>query len=477
VLCLANRPRAVNDLPVRSHHRAAGFGLVAFSLVATAVLLPSPARGAAPDPVRAGPARALLSLAAHPLDYGPIPLPLLPHDPAAPAQPIPSRPAHNGVVPQLPLGARNLKETRSVRTIARGVTLTIIKRGGAVSKGKRGAAWVVRVLTIDPAVADGHLATTFGKSLAGTAPTTTLTRQIHALAGVNASFFSIGSKLPGIPVGLTVNAGRVLSDSSGMKREVTLLVDTEHNELRIGRLRWSGRLREVDGARSLRLQKVNAIPHVPHACRSAREQRHCRADGQIAVFTPRFGKHTPKGVGTEVVLDRNGCAVKVQSHRGVRLGHGRSSIQATGATARALRALARNGCIDVTSTLRDTHGEPIDLRSSTAAVSGRFQLLDEGRDIAPTRHGGFFARHPRTLAGTTWDNKIVFATIDGGSRHSIGATLKQAARVARALGMRDAINLDGGGSTTMSIHGKLANKVSGSRERAVSDALVWVRKD
>ena len=460
-----------------SHRRAAGFGLAAFSLVASAVLLPSPARGAAPEAVGSGSARALLNPIAEPVDYGPLPLPFLRPAPAAPAPPAPSRPAPNGVAARLPLGAADLKETRSVSTLAAGVTLTVIKRGAAASKGKHGAGWVVRVLTIDPAVADGHLATTFGKSLAGTAPTSTLTRQAHALAGVNASFFSIGSRLPGIPVGLTVKAGQVLSDPSGMKREVTLLVDSESNELRIDRLHWSGLLREVDGKRSLRLQKVNAVPRVPHTCRSARAQRHCAANGQIAVFTPGFGKHTPKGVGTEVVLDRNGCAVQVQSHRGVRLGHGRSSIQATGSRARALRALVRNGCVDVSSKLRDRHGAPVDLHSSTAAVSGRFQLLDGGRNTAPTRRGGFFARHPRTLAGTTWDGKIVFATIDGGSRRSIGATLPQAARVAHALGLRDAINLDGGGSTTMAIRGKPANQVSGGRERPVSDALVWVHKD
>jgi len=96
------------------------------------------------------------------------------------------------------------------------VTLTVIKRGAPVAKGKRGSAehraWVVRVLTIDPAVADGHLATTYGPSVAGTTTTTDLTREAKALVGVNASYFSIGSDLPGIPVGLTVNDGRVLSD-------------------------------------------------------------------------------------------------------------------------------------------------------------------------------------------------------------------------------------------------------------------------
>ena len=48
---------------------------------------------------------------------------------------------------------------------------------------------------------------------------------------------------------------------------------------------------------------------------------------------------------------------------------------------------------------------------------------------------------------------------------------------ARALGMWDAINLDGGGSTAMAVRGRLVNRPAGS-ERSVSDALVWqARKD
>jgi exopolysaccharide biosynthesis protein len=434
------------------------------------IWLPPPARGAAPQTDGLGPANPLVNPVPRPsqFDYGPVPLPLPAPAAPAPAQPLPvAQPHHNGIAARLPLGSANLKETRSVTTIARGVTLTVIKRGATLPQHKRASSdrgpWVVRELTIDPAVAQGHLGTTFGSSLAGTTPTTKLTKAADALVGVNASYFSIGSHLPGIPVGLTVAGGRVLSDPSGMGREVTLLVDTARNELRIGKLRWSGRLVDADGTHTLGLDKVNAAPH---------GHKH----GQIAAFTARFAMHTPSGPGTEVVLDRDGCAVHVLSHRGTKLGHGRSSIQATGASAKRLRKLVKDGCIDVQSKLRDKKGEPIGLNRSMSAVTGRFQLLDEGRDVAPTRHGAFFARHPRTLAGTTWDGKIVFLTIDGGTRHSIGATLRQAARVARALGLRDAINLDGGGSTTMAIKGKLANKVSGSRERAVSDALVWVRR-
>ncbi len=40
--------------------------------------------------------------------------------------------------------------------------------------------------------------------------------------------------------------------------------------------------------------------------------------------------------------------------------------------------------------------------------------------------------------------------------------------------MDDAVNLDSGGSTTMSVGGTLVNRPSGSSERAVGEALVFV---
>ena len=40
--------------------------------------------------------------------------------------------------------------------------------------------------------------------------------------------------------------------------------------------------------------------------------------------------------------------------------------------------------------------------------------------------------------------------------------------------MYNAVNLDGGGSTAMAVEGALVNRPSGSTERAVGDALVYV---
>ncbi len=45
--------------------------------------------------------------------------------------------------------------------------------------------------------------------------------------------------------------------------------------------------------------------------------------------------------------------------------------------------------------------------------------------------------------------------------------------MARALGMRDAVNLDGGGSTTMVVGGQVINSPSDAAgERPVGDALL-----
>jgi Phosphodiester glycosidase len=54
----------------------------------------------------------------------------------------------------------------------------------------------------------------------------------------------------------------------------------------------------------------------------------------------------------------------------------------------------------------------------------------------------------------------------------VGATLRESALVMRALGAREAVNLDGGGSTTMVVRGRVVNRPSDpGGERAVSDGL------
>lgn len=64
-----------------------------------------------------------------------------------------------------------------------------------------------------------------------------------------------------------------------------------------------------------------------------------------------------------------------------------------------------------------------------------------------------FLRHPRTALAIT-RNRILLITIDGRDKNAAGMNLVELAKVTRWLGAEDAINLDGGGSTTMWIYNK-----------------------
>ncbi len=64
-----------------------------------------------------------------------------------------------------------------------------------------------------------------------------------------------------------------------------------------------------------------------------------------------------------------------------------------------------------------------------------------------------FTRHPRTAIGTTMDRKhIILLVVDGRSVNSVGATLEELAEIMEGIGAYDALNLDGGGSTSITVN-------------------------
>ncbi|MBL8512958.1 MAG: phosphodiester glycosidase family protein [Betaproteobacteria bacterium] len=91
------------------------------------------------------------------------------------------------------------------------------------------------------------------------------------------------------------------------------------------------------------------------------------------------------------------------------------------------------------------------------AVSGNLQVLKEGE---PVKSDEKAARHPRSAVGLSRDKKtLILAVIDGrqgtaeesptGIAHSRGTTNQETGELMKRFGAYDAINLDGGGSTTM----------------------------
>ncbi len=80
-------------------------------------------------------------------------------------------------------------------------------------------------------------------------------------------------------------------------------------------------------------------------------------------------------------------------------------------------------------------------------------------------------RHPRTAIGITEENQLCLVVIDGRQAASEGLTLHELGLFMKQLGCVDALNLGGGGCTTLCIGGVVVNNPSAHEERPVSEAL------
>jgi len=86
-------------------------------------------------------------------------------------------------------------------------------------------------------------------------------------------------------------------------------------------------------------------------------------------------------------------------------------------------------------------------------------------------------RNPRTAICVTNDGRFVTVVVDGRSNQSIGLFLNETANLMQSLNCRDALNLDGGGSTAMIVNGYLTNNPSDATGvRPVPSVLMVVGK-
>jgi hypothetical protein len=121
-------------------------------------------------------------------------------------------------------------------------------------------------------------------------------------------------------------------------------------------------------------------------------------------------------------------------------------------------------------------------RTVQEAVAGGPWLIRNGKIVAPEEMPGGFnlqtfieRRHPRTAVGRTKQGEVLWITVDGRQPHSQGASLSELAQIMARYGAVDAINLDGGGSTTLVVRNLIVNSPSDGTERPVSNA--WLVYD
>lgn len=115
------------------------------------------------------------------------------------------------------------------------------------------------------------------------------------------------------------------------------------------------------------------------------------------------------------------------------------------------------------------------------AISGAGLLMQKGRELddwtVERIAAGFeTTRHPRTIIGVDARGMVWLVTVDGRNPAvSLGMSFIELQRLSKRLGLRSVMNLDGGGSTTMWVDGRIVNHPSDAGgPRKVSDAILVV---
>lgn len=212
-----------------------------------------------------------------------------------------------------------------------------------------------------------------------------------------------------------------------------------------------------------------------------------RGPRAVVIYTPRYGAATrTTGDGTEWVLDgkplrvaaiRNESATPIPSRGFV--------ISASGVIPPALARLKLRDRVDVSFSYATALGtSPSAWARADDIVGGAGLLLARGREVRDWTEerldlkGFVDARHPRTLAGVDRDGDVWLVVVDGRQPgHSVGMSLPELTALSRRLGLVDALNLDGGGSSTMVVKGAVVNRPSDpTGPRPVSDAIVVLNR-
>lgn len=303
----------------------------------------------------------------------------------------------------------------------------------------------------------------------GLEPVDAIARSHNAIAAVNAGFFNTKN---GDPSTVLKIAGELVSDTS-MTRGVVVINSPKQGRttLEFDQLGARQTLHFVRDGKELSVP-IDGIDTT-------------RARGKLMMYTPMYHADSDTApTGTEWVVSGTPLTVTdvrsgaghtpipsdgfVLSYGGVELAAPLSRLRAGTAVTLTTHWISRNGLA------------PAVLDAAEHIVNGAGLLRRQGRVVTDWSNeslsGPTFLemRHPRTVIGVDNNGFIWLIAIDGRQPdRASGMNFAELQALCDRLQLTDALNLDGGGSTSMVVKGEFRNRPSDpAGPRPVSDALL-----
>lgn len=309
-----------------------------------------------------------------------------------------------------------------------------------------------------------------------------------AVAGINGGYFfwnpqQVAGPI-GAPNGLFIDRGRLEQGQAvtrsgnptgravvGWQRDGGMVMD---------RVRTTHSYERLDGASTGRVNDLNRQPW---------------RTSQVLLYTDRLGPAVAAPAGS-VAITLDGMSLTstgptsgvvtdvrfVRSSTALTVPSGQHLLLATGDREPELAGVAIGESMTVRTQMAPESGSASSWDGLFGGVAGGQLLVRDGVRRPADEWGSFASfgddhvtnRRARTAIGRTGDGRVLLVTIDESSSAnpgwSSGVTVRQLADVMIALGARDAVNLDGGGSTTHVREGRIVNRPS-QPGRAVADGI------
>lgn len=298
----------------------------------------------------------------------------------------------------------------------------------------------------------------------GTEKTSSIATRHGAFAAINAGFFRLDNSIfVGDPAGLLMINNSLLSESLNGRTALMIANTTNGTNVEIARA-------NVNNTLTIKGKDYNI------------ETNRERGKDDIVIYTPMFHRTTlTDSFGTEFVILRDRVKQILDLAGNTEIPCDGYVISASGSKRSELSAILKRGVKLRLSLHHSSPTETIPERifgQSEDMVGGIPQLVKDGKaDVTwqeeKSSKSFVETRHPRTAVAKLKDRKFLMITVDGRSESSGGIGLYDLANYLLELGATDAMNLDGGGSTTMFLDGKVVNHPSDKEgERKVSDAIL-----
>lgn len=337
------------------------------------------------------------------------------------------------------------------------------KRAWRVAPGVRFKRWdqtdrrgQVRayLLKINPAKAGVGIDYASGEHVPDRAALTTLLARDGAVAGVNGGFFDIYDT--GAPLGVGQDRQRGFLHAAAYTWRNAFWID-RRGRARVGVMPLAARIVEYP---QMEIANVNS-PRV--------------REGKIGIWDSQWGQTS--GYSVTDGQKRRVRMVVLENDRVV----ANTTDLDSGNDITGTVLIGRGPGADQLSHLRVGATATVDwslAKDPAFAISGESFLLRRGRvKVSDDRF-----LHPRTAVGIDRDrNRILLLAVDGRQPHSRGLTMVETARMMKRLGAEAALNLDGGGSTTLVARNrkgvvKVLNRPSDGSQRSIPDGIAVLHR-